>query len=246
MAKKKAKKISNENSMILVISDMHLPYEHPDTLDYLADLTHYYQPDRVVCLGDEVDSHALSYHESDPDLDSAGMEFQKALEKMEVLYEMWEGIPVDVIDSNHGSLGRRKAKTAGIPQRFLKDYEDLFDAPDNWKWHQDLMLTMSNGQRCLFTHGKSAEIMKVVSSWAVSVVQGHYHTRAKIEFMSNPEELLFGLQVGCSIDRDHPAFAYDKNGVKRPIIAHALIENGLPILLPMPLVKGGRWNKKTP
>lgn len=247
--KKKVKKVvkkESENSMILVISDLHLPYEHPDSIDFLRGLTEAYSPDRVILMGDEVDSHALSYHESNPDLDSAGVEFSKALAKMEDLYEIWDGIKVDIIDSNHGALGRRKAQTAGIPSKFLKQSEDLFDAPSNWDWHDDLIITMSNGQKCLFTHGKSAEIMKVVSSWSICTVQGHYHCRAKVEYLSNPEELLWGLQTGCSIDRSHPAFAYDKNGVKRPIISHALIENGLPILIPMPLVKGGRWNRKIP
>lgn len=236
----------SKNSRILCVSDLHFPYHHPDTIPFLESLVECYQPDRIVLLGDEIDGHAMSYHESDPDLDAAGPEFDKALSCMEDLYEIFDDVQVDVIDSNHGALAKRKAKTAGIPQKFLKEPEELYDAPDNWTWHQDLIVKMSNGQRCLFTHGKSKDVMRVVSHWALCVVQGHFHTEARVAYMSNPEELLFGMNVGCSIDRKNPAFAYDSNNIKRPIIAHGWIEDGIPVILPMPLDKNGRWNGKVP
>ena len=59
---------------ILVISDMHHPYSHPDTVPFLAACKKKFNPDQVVCIGDEVDFHSLSYHESNPDLDSSGVE----------------------------------------------------------------------------------------------------------------------------------------------------------------------------
>lgn len=63
---------------VLVIPDTHAPYEHPDTLEFLAAVAARYRPDTVVHLGDEADKHALSFHDSDPNLDSAGMELEKA------------------------------------------------------------------------------------------------------------------------------------------------------------------------
>ena len=61
-----------DNSRVLLISDMHIPYHHPDTLEFLQYLKDKYKPTRVICLGDELDKHALSYHDHDPDLPSAG------------------------------------------------------------------------------------------------------------------------------------------------------------------------------
>ncbi len=49
-----SKKVKNER--VLVISDLHIPYNHPDVVDFLALVKAVYDPDRVVCVGDEVDN----------------------------------------------------------------------------------------------------------------------------------------------------------------------------------------------
>ena len=59
----------NDNSRILLISDMHIPYHHKDTLKFLQYLKDKYQPTRIICLGDEVDGHSLSFHDHDHDHD---------------------------------------------------------------------------------------------------------------------------------------------------------------------------------
>jgi hypothetical protein len=46
-----------------------------------------------------------------------------------------------------------------MSKEFLRDYGD-FLGTKKWKWIDDLTLTMSNGQRCFFTHGKSADVLK--------------------------------------------------------------------------------------
>ena len=100
------------NKRILVISDTHAPFHHPDTLKFLAAIKDKYGPDKVVHIGDEIDNHAMSYHDSDPDCFSAGDELVRA---REIVWQMEELYPkVDVIESNHGSLWYRKAKTIGL------------------------------------------------------------------------------------------------------------------------------------
>ena len=112
-----------DNSRILFISDMHIPYHHPDTITFLKHLKEKYNPTRVICLGDEVDGHALSYHDHDPDLPSAGDELRKALPIIKQVHDIF---PVmDIIESNHGSLIWRKAKTNGIPKHYIKSYNDV-------------------------------------------------------------------------------------------------------------------------
>ena len=51
---------------ILVISDQHAPYHHIDTLDFLAEIKKKYKPDTVVNIGDEMDWHSISFHDSHP------------------------------------------------------------------------------------------------------------------------------------------------------------------------------------
>jgi predicted MPP superfamily phosphohydrolase len=55
-------------SRILTISDLHIPAHHPQAFDFLKLLNKTIRPQIVVNGGDELDKHALSMHDSDPDL----------------------------------------------------------------------------------------------------------------------------------------------------------------------------------
>lgn len=229
-----------KNHVILCISDMHQPFAHPDTYAFLKAIKNKYKPDRIVCLGDEVDAHALSYHESDPDLMSAGDELNAAIDKLKPLYKLFP--EMNIIDSNHGSLVYRKAKTSGIPKSYLKPYGEILKAPKGWKWSHDLTLKMSDGNEVYFHHGLSSNILKVVREYSVNVVSGHYHNSAGVQYASTPDKLLWGLQVGCSIDDKSLAFEYNKTTLGRPLIGHGIIVAGHPKWLPMVLNTKGRWN----
>ena len=127
-----------KNSRILVISDMHHPYSHPDTIEFLIALHKKYKFDRVVCVGDEVDGHAISFHQSDPDLLAPGDELKTAIRRMQPLYRVFPS--VDVLDSNHGSLVYRKGKFAGLPRAVFKSWREILEAPKGWKWHFELTI----------------------------------------------------------------------------------------------------------
>lgn len=241
---KPVKKKAEDNSCILVISDMHIPYQHPDTLAFLTAIKKKYNPTRVVCVGDEVDHHAMSFHDSDPDLLSAGDELRRAVKELQPFYKLFP--EVDLIDSNHGSMAYRKGKHHGIPRKYLRDYGDVLDAPAGWVWAPELILKMPNGTSVFFHHGLSKDVMKVVAQRGLCTVQGHYHTEFRIGYLGTPEALLWGMNVGCSIDGYSLAFAYDKTNLGRPVIGHGIIIDGQPRLLPMVLKKGGRWNGVVP
>ena len=112
-----------------------------------------------------------------------------------------------------------------------------------WKWVDDLTLTMSNGQRCFFTHGRSADISKVSQTMGMSAVQGHYHTKFLISWWANPDNLFFAMNVGCLINQKSMAFNYAKNFKTRFILGCAVIIDGYPKLLPMVLNSKGDWIK---
>lgn len=241
---KSAKARKEDNRRILVISDMHVPYQHPDTVAFLKAVKDKYKPTRVINIGDEVDKHALSFHNSDPDLFSAGHELQEAIKQLQPIYEMFPYM--DLVDSNHGSLAYRKGKHHGIPRKYLKDYGDVLEAPPGWQWHPELIVTLPTGEKCFFHHGLAADIMKVVNQRSMCAVQGHYHSKFTLGYSSNPASLLWGMTVGCLIDGHSLAFAYDRNNLGRPIKGLGIIIDGLPKLLPMVLDDGGRWNGVVP
>jgi len=232
------------NDRILVISDLHVPYHHPDTFDFLKALHKKYKFTRAVSVGDECDKHALSFHDSDPDLPSAGDELQATIKAMQPLYKLFPKL--DLVDSNHGSMAMRKALHHSIPKKYIRAYGDVIDAPKGWKWHNDLTFKVPGGEEVYVCHGLSSNIMKVVAQRGLCIIQGHYHTLASIGYLGNPNHLLWGLQVGCSINSKALAFAYDRLNVSRPIISHGGIIDGHPRLFPMVMNSRGRWNKFVP
>lgn len=223
---------------ILVISDMHLPYQHKDSIKFLKEIKKQFKPDTTLSIGDLLDQHALSFHDSSPELYSAGMELDKAKEYVRELESVFPKLLE--VDSNHSSMIYRRALKHGLPKAYLKDYGDFLETK-KWKWVDDLTLTMSNGQRCFFTHGRSADILKVSQTMGMSAVQGHYHTKFVISWWANPDNLFFGMNVGCLIDQKSMAFNYAKNFRTRFIIGCGIILNGIPRLLPMVLDEKGNW-----
>ena len=232
-----------DNSRVLLISDMHIPYHHPDTLSFLKHLKKKYNPTRVICLGDELDKHALSYHDHDPDLPSAGDELRRSIP---VIHELYELFPVmDIIESNHGSLVWRKAKTNGIPRQYIKSYNDVLGVGDGWKWSFDLTIDLPNGQKCYIHHGKTSNVIQLSQQMGMCAVQGHYHEAFKIDYWGNPTGLYWGMQCGCLIDDDALAFSYNNVNIKRPVLGTGLIIDSIPVLEPMILSKEGKWLGKS-
>lgn len=227
------------NSRILIISDQHFPYNHPDIIAFLKALKKEYKFDRVINIGDEVDYHAINFHEHNPDLLSPGDELQTAINRLRPLYRLFP--KMDIIESNHGSLVYRKGITMGLPKHVFKSYRDILEAPRGWNWHFDLTLKMSDGKFCYFHHGKSANGIKLSQSMGMSVVQGHFHEKFCIEYWGNPLGLYWSMQVGCLVEDSTLAFNYNKTNLKRPVIGCGVIIDGQPKLEPMILGKNGRW-----
>lgn len=223
---------------ILILSDMHAPYHHPDMHKFLAAVKKKYAPTRTICIGDEVDFHALSYHESNPDLDAAGEELNKAIKALRPVYKMFP--KVTVVESNHGSMVLRKALTGGIPTKAIRSYNEVLDAPKGWKWVDDVIVQTSLGP-VYFCHGKSGSPGKLASQYGMSTVQGHFHEKADVHYISTPEKLMFDLHTGCLANDKSLALQYNKVNPKRPIVSLAVIINGIPHIVPMVLSKGGRW-----
>lgn len=223
----------HDNRRILFISDMHIPYHHPNTIPFLESLKERYNPTRIICLGDELDKHALSFHDSDPDLMSAGDELAASLpviKELEGLFPL-----MDIIDSNHGSMVYRKSKHHGIPRRYIKSYNEVLEVGDGWVWHNDMTITLPDGQRVYIHHGKSAEAIKTSQAMSMSHVCGHFHESFGVKYWANPNGLFWAMNGGCLIHDKSYAFSYNNTNLKRPIVGTCLIIDGVPVLEAMPL-----------
>lgn len=223
---------------------MHIPYNHPDMLPFLRAVKKKYEPTKVICVGDEVDKHSMSFHDSDPDLMSAGDELEASIKMLKKIYKLFP--KVDLVDSNHGSMVYRKGKAHGIPRKYIKDYGDVLEAPKTWNWYNSLTIVLPNGQKCFITHGMSKNGLKLASSMGMCTVQGHYHTEFNVQYGSSPSQLYWSMMVGCLIDDKSMAFHYNKVTPGRPIIGLGMIIDSQPCLIPMILDTNGRWIGKLP
>ena len=235
---RKSDGVEHDNTRVLLISDLHVPYHHQDAIAFLTHLKQKYNPTRIICLGDEVDGHALSFHDNDPDLPSAGDEIRQALPIIAELFKLFP--KMDILESNHGSLVWRKAKVFGIPKHYIKSYNEVLGVDSGWKWSFDLTVNLPNGQKCYMHHGKTSNIIQLSQQMGMNATQGHYHETFKIDYWGNSTGLYWGMQCGCLIDDNKLAFNYNNVNIKRPIIGTGLIIDSMPVLEPM-VIKDGRW-----
>lgn len=221
---------------VLVISDLHGPFEHPDTIKFLTKLKSTYKFDLIISSGDEVDNHAISFHKSNPDLPSPGDELKQARKFIAKLAKLFPKMVI--LESNHGSLVYRKQLDAGLPRDVFKDYNDILGAPKTWVWVPELIIQTPTGP-VFFCHTRTGSNLS--NLMGMSCVRGHEHSKAQVVYTSTPERLLFDMVVGCLIDKSALAFAYNKITAKRPIISVGIILNGIPQIIPMVLDEQGRW-----
>lgn len=172
---------------IMTIGDTHAPYTHPDALAFLESLKASYKPDVVVHMGDETDGHAISFHDSDPNLDSAGVELEKAKVWLEKLHDIFPELLV--CDSNHGSLIYRRAKAHGLPVQFIKKYRDILfpehGAP-GWSWADAWVLETELGAnasstRYLATSCLTPHTKEQASFWATSTGALRFNMRQAVQ-----------------------------------------------------------------
>lgn len=222
---------------VLIIPDLHAPYSHKDSYKFLKQIAKEANPDIIINLGDEVDGHAISFHNSIAELLSPGDELDKAIEEMKELRDIFPKI--HFLESNHGSLIFRRLKAAGIPIRHLKPLHELYEAPE-WTWHHDILLKTDMGD-VYFCHGKTTSYGKLALKKGCSACQGHFHTKFEITWHQTATHTIFNMFCGCLIDIESMAFEYGKNFVDKPVLGAGFIhKDGMPQLIKMRLNKEGR------
>ena len=226
---------------ILCVSDLHAPYNHPNSLEFIRGCNKAFKPDCVINMGDELDFSASSYHESSTELYNPSRELEEGKKVIRELEKMFPSMRL--LDSNHGSMAFRKANTAGLAQSLLKPYNEMLGVSKKWTWHNTLTLQTPMGS-VYFVHQQSSNVLQVCSAVSMNVVQAHYHTKACIHYTSSPERLMWAMNTGCLINKNHLAFKYSRIIVKRPVLSLSVVDNGIPRIVPMVLKRNGEWDGK--
>ena len=226
--------MNKQERRILVVGDIHAPFELKEYLQFCKDTYANYNCNQVIFIGDIVDNHASSFHVSDPDGMGGGDELDLAIERI----RDWAiAFPVaDVMIGNHDRIIMRKAFDGQIPARWIKDYNEVLGT--NWSWLESVVY-----DNVLYEHGEGGQALTKAKNNMMSSVCGHTHTEAYVKWLVGKNFKVFGMQVGCGIDHERYAFAYAKAGKKPAIGCGVVIDGQTAIAVPMQLEKYGKKSK---
>lgn len=213
---------------VLVIGDLHEPFCLEEYLYFCREIQERDNCGTVVFIGDVIDNHYSSYHESETQTLGPNEEFEVAKAKLARWYKVFPEAYVTI--GNHDRIVHRKAKSAGLADKWVVDYSTALETP-GWKFVHEVVVCGVN-----YNHGEGGTARSRMKNELCPQVQGHLHSQFYIDYNVGSNHKVFGMQVGCGIDREAFAFAYGKNGPKPIIGCGTVTESGmLPCLYPMNL-----------
>ena len=213
---------------ILVIGDLHEPFCLDEYLDFCREKYIEFNCNEVVFIGDIIDNHYSSYHETNADGMGGSDELELAIKRI----ARWrKAFPVaTVIIGNHDRMVMRKAQTSAIPSKWIKSYKEVLEVP---KWNF-VERYEKNGVQ--YIHGEGGTARTKCRADMMNTVSGHYHTQAYCEHYVGQNFRVYGMQVATGINFSEYSFAYAKYGKKPAIGCAVVLNNGkLPINLLMEL-----------
>jgi predicted phosphodiesterase len=223
-----------------IIGDLHAPFTHPMYLRFCRAIGRKYRIDRWHFVGDIVDLHALSFWDHDPNGLSAEDEACQAYDEVKAWHRAFSGASVCI--GNHDERHYRVARKAGLPDRYLRSYSDVWRTP-TWRWDFEHTIDGVLYEHGTGTSGKDAAINLAIQKRS-SVVIGHVHSYSGVKWHANPYSIIFGLNAGCGIDCQAYAFAYGKSFPVRPVLGCGVVIDGdFATFEKMPCGRGERFHR---
>jgi len=224
-------------SRVGIVGDTHIPYELDGYLDFCKETFTDWGVERVVHIGDLVDHHALSFHDSEPTLKGADGEFIDAREKLQDWYEAFPELVL--ISGNHDLIPARQLKKIGLDSEvWMRPLNEVYDFPSGWSIEDEIEI-----DDVLYHHGYTAVGVNGFRNDAkarmTNTVSGHAHGNAGISYTACNHRLVFGMAVGCGVDNSTMAMVYGKHFKNKPIVSCGIVIDGkLPVVETMDL---GEW-----
>jgi metallophosphoesterase superfamily enzyme len=204
------KKLTKIEDRVLVIGDLHEPFCLDGYLDFCKKVYAENNCNRTIIIGDIIDNHYSSYHETDADGMGGSYELEQAIEKLKPWYKAFPDAIITL--GNHDRIIIRKAQSSNIPSKWIKEFGEVLETP-NWEFVTEIYI---DGVR--YVHGdKSGKPRMAAKRDMVSTVSGHYHTDMYVEWFFGKTRAIFAMAVGCGIDSKSYAMGYMQGGKKEAI-----------------------------
>ena len=199
----------------------HIPFEHPQYLDFLIDIRDRVKCGTVVCCGDLVDNHSLSMnYNADPNGRSPADEINEAKEHLKPYFKVFPHAKYCL--GNHCRRVDLKGRHVGLPDVVFRPFRDIWNLPSGW---QDDFSWEIDG--VLYTHGTGLSGDSAPEKASImhrqSTVVGHIHHNLKSGYMASQRDRILYMGVGCGIDIKRYAFEYGRDFVKRPVLGCGVV-----------------------
>lgn len=212
---------NNKRYKVLVIPDVHFPFEHKKALDCVKQVAGEYGPDEIIQLGDLIDCYKISRFIKDP---ARGANVQEELDMAhvflnEIKSKYCSAKKATFIEGNHeariskyvhlNASGLSCLRSIGIAS--LLDLKAI-----GWDYIQDHEFYGINNVH--FTHGEFANKFTSATHmerYGVSIIHGHTHKLQShcTKFMDRQIE---GWEMGClsslNVSRDYVKCANWQHG----------------------------------
>jgi predicted phosphodiesterase len=212
-----------------VIGDTHVPFCKEGYLEFCQETFESWDVDRVVHIGDLIDHHSLSFHDSEPALKSASGEYLDAIEELQPWYKAFPKL--ELVMGNHDLIPARQLKKLGMDcEVWLRPLEEVYAMPKGWK-----LVDTTTIDGVLYHHGYTACGVNGFRNDSIKrmcrTVSGHAHGNAGISATASNHRLVWGMAVGCGVDVESMAMVYGKHFQNKPILSCGVVVDGkLPIV----------------
>jgi metallophosphoesterase superfamily enzyme len=218
---------------VLIIGDIHAPFTLKEYLDHCKEAYRDYNCTRVVLIGDLIDNHYPSYHETDPNGRGGQEELRRAIKEVQKWYKAFPNAVVTI--GNHDRIVHRKAFSSGVPKEWVRDFQEVLNTP-NWDYVTEVFI---DGVR--YVHGdKSSKPRTAAKRDMISTVSGHFHTDMYVEHFYGLGKHVFACAVGCGIDDQSYAMGYMSGGKKAALGCSVVFGGVTAVNVPMLLTKRKR------
>jgi len=206
---------------ILVIGDTHIPFEHLGYLDFCLSIQKRVKCGTVVHIGDLVDNHAMSFNYiANPNGRSPTDEMREARQHLRSWFKAFPSLFLCL--GNHDRRIDLKGKHVGLPDDVFKLFRDIWGLPTRWK---DDYCWIIDGVKYSHGTGLSGDDAhkKAAQQNRQSSVIGHTHSAGAIAYLVSEKDRIFGMNVGCGIDRKTYAFEYGRDFNKKPVLGCGVV-----------------------
>ncbi len=139
---------------------------------------------------------------------------------------------VKVCSGNHDRIPERQVKTLGIPKRYLRSLNEIYELPKTWVFsdhHEIDNVWYEHGLGSTGMYGAKNTALK----YRMSYVQGHTHANAGVFHMTAPKDSIWAMNVGSGVDERHLQMRYGKIYKNKSTLGCGIVMGNFGFFVPM-------------